>query len=139
MSPDDLVHLHMRLTKPQAQALKKLKVATVRDLLHHFPARYTEAVAPKHIAALAHGDTALVSGKITALEKTKAWRKKIPLTRATVEDASPAVSRRHAPRGSVRAPQRKGLKRREGAISRKSGIGNGDGKHAPCCGKLARG
>jgi len=88
MSPDDLVHLHMRLTKPQAQALKKLKVATVRDLLHHFPARYTEAVAPKHIAALAHGDTALVSGKITALEKTKAWRKKIPLTRATVEDAS---------------------------------------------------
>ena len=88
MKIDDLVHEHFRLLRPQQAALKKLGIGTLRDLLFHFPARYGEAGTAKHIAALSRGEMVLVRGKITALEKTKAWKRKIPLTRATLEDAS---------------------------------------------------
>jgi len=88
MSPLDPVHAHMRLVGSQTQALKKLGVSLVRDLLYHFPARYSEAITPKNIATLTAGDKALVRGKLLKLEKTKAFRKKIPLTRAELHDAS---------------------------------------------------
>ncbi|MBI3074903.1 MAG: DEAD/DEAH box helicase, partial [Parcubacteria group bacterium] len=88
MTPHDPVHEQFRLVKQQAAALKKLGILTVRDLLYHFPARYGEAILPKNIAELAAGDTVLLRGRITKLEKTKAFRKKIPLTRGELHDAS---------------------------------------------------
>ncbi len=88
MNLSDPVHAHFRLVKQQEAALKKLRVFTVRDLLYHFPARYGDHIDPKHIAALVPGEIALVRGRITGLEKTRAFRKKIPLTRAVLEDAS---------------------------------------------------
>ncbi|MBI1998804.1 MAG: ATP-dependent DNA helicase RecG [Parcubacteria group bacterium] len=82
------VHEQFRLVKQQTAALKKLGIHTARDLLYHFPARYGESVLPKNIAELAAGDTALLRGRIVKIEKTRAFRKKIPLTRAELHDAS---------------------------------------------------
>ncbi|MBI1999559.1 MAG: ATP-dependent DNA helicase RecG [Parcubacteria group bacterium] len=90
MLPDDELEKHFRLVKTQKAALARLGLKTICDLFYHFPARYGEVLPTKNIAELKKGDEAVIRGRISKLEKTKAWRKKIPLTRAVVEDASPA-------------------------------------------------
>jgi RecG-like helicase len=41
--PGDPLARHFRLTPLQTKALGKLRIATVRDLLYHFPDRYERA------------------------------------------------------------------------------------------------
>src|SRR3989344_1153091 len=77
-----------RLTAPQKQALKKLGLITLRDLLFHFPERYGALSERKHIAILQKGDVVSLYGRISKLEKTRAFRKKTPMTKAVLEDAS---------------------------------------------------
>lgn len=75
-----------RLTPNQKRALNKLRLHTVDDLLHHFPARYTDAAQIIAIASLKKGDHAAVYGKIHNLKTKKAWRKKIPMAEGTISD-----------------------------------------------------
>ncbi|MBI5816973.1 MAG: ATP-dependent DNA helicase RecG [Candidatus Yonathbacteria bacterium] len=75
-----------RLTPNQKRALHKLRIHTVDDLLHHFPARYTDAAQTTTIGNLKKGDQAAIFGKIHNLKTKKAWRKKIPMAEATVTD-----------------------------------------------------
>ncbi|MDZ4227158.1 MAG: hypothetical protein U1D26_01640, partial [Patescibacteria group bacterium] len=42
MLPDEDISRHFRLTPIQRSGLKKLRIASVRDLLYHFPARYDQ-------------------------------------------------------------------------------------------------
>ena len=88
MHPTDLLESSFRLVKTQKGALKKLGLLYIEDLLFHFPTRYGENVTHKHIAALSEGDTAIVRGRIMSIKKTKAFRKKMSLTHATIADAS---------------------------------------------------
>lgn len=80
-----LEHL-FRLTPGQKRALGKLRLHTVDDLLHHFPARYTDAAQIIAIASLKKGAPAAVYGKIHNLKTKKAWRKKIPMAEGTISD-----------------------------------------------------
>src|SRR3989344_1654674 len=75
-----------RLTPGQKRALNKLRLHTVDDLLHHFPARYTDAARTITIGSLKKGDQAAVYGKIHNLKTKKAWRKKIPMAEGTISD-----------------------------------------------------
>ncbi|MBI4118153.1 MAG: ATP-dependent DNA helicase RecG [Parcubacteria group bacterium] len=88
MHPKDALEKHFRLIKQQKAALKKLRIETVSDLLYHFPTRYGVAMPQKNINELKKGDEVVVSGKLLKLEKTRGWKKRISMTRATLEDQS---------------------------------------------------
>ncbi len=75
-----------RLNELQRKALKKLCVKTVEDLLNHFPARYGDVAEMRNISGLKKGETAVVFGRITNLKATKAFRKKIPMGTADLQD-----------------------------------------------------
>lgn len=92
MNPDSLIEKHFRLIKTQATALKKLGLFNIRDLLFYFPARYGVPLKTKSIAELRDGDHALIYGRIENLKKTRAFRKKIPMTQATLEDVTGKIS-----------------------------------------------
>ncbi|MCU0660591.1 MAG: ATP-dependent DNA helicase RecG [Candidatus Pacebacteria bacterium] len=88
MQLNDLLIKTFRIDDIQKKALTKLCLFTVRDLLFYFPARYASAGDAKQIGELAAGDTATVFGKVTKTGLRKAWKKRIPMGEATIEDAS---------------------------------------------------
>lgn len=77
---------HFRILPVQEKALKKLGIATVRDLLYHFPSRYTNTAESVTIESLKKGDTSVVFGQISGLKTSKAFRKKIPMAEGFVSD-----------------------------------------------------
>jgi ATP-dependent DNA helicase RecG len=79
---------HFRLAKTQQKALEKLGVATLRDLLYHFPVRYENISDIKQIADLAAGDSAIVYGTVGGLKTRKAFRRRTPIAEGWVEDGS---------------------------------------------------
>lgn len=77
-----------RLAEPRRNALKKLRIKTAEDLLYHFPSRYGDVAEIRNIEGLQKGETVVVFGKISKLEATKAFRKKIPMGTAELHDDS---------------------------------------------------
>ncbi len=77
-----------RITPIQKDALKKLGVHTVEDLLYHFPARYGDTAEARSIDSLQKGDTAVIYGKITGLKASKGFHSRITMATANVEDES---------------------------------------------------
>jgi ATP-dependent DNA helicase RecG len=86
ITPDITVSEYFRLTPIQKDALKKLGIVTLRDLLYHFPVRYGDTAEAKNIETLSKGDSVVIFGKITHLETSKGFKTKIPMATATVED-----------------------------------------------------
>ena len=52
MQSSDVLEKHFRLALSQKNALKKLGIKTVLDLLYHFPTRYGDTSEMKNIANL---------------------------------------------------------------------------------------
>lgn len=75
-----------RLTQEHAKALKKLGIENETDLLYHFPVRYGDSSASTTIANLSKGMPAAIFGQISHLKSGKAFRKKITMSEAVVED-----------------------------------------------------
>ena len=82
----DLLEKHFRLTPQQKKSLAILKIRTLGDLLYYLPSRYGEETSLLPIAELTKDANVSIAGKITSIKTAKAYRKKIPLTEATVED-----------------------------------------------------
>jgi len=79
---------NFRMIEPQKQALKKLGIKTISDLLYHFPVRYGETSEKMNIGGLIEGDKAVVFGKISNLKTSKTYKSKTPISEAVVEDES---------------------------------------------------
>jgi len=75
-----------RLTPPQKDALRRLGIVTVKDLLHHFPVRYGDTVEARAIESLGKGDTAVVFGKVSGLKASKGWKSKVAMADGYIED-----------------------------------------------------
>lgn len=75
-----------RLSPIQEKGLAKLGIKTVRDLLYHFPARYSEALTEKAVRELVVGEQVTIYGRVVKNTLKKAWRKKIPIAEMIVED-----------------------------------------------------
>ena len=86
MTLDDKLSQHFRILPAQERALKRLSIETIRDLLYHFPSRYTETRESLPISDLKEGDNVVVFGKISGLKTSKAFRKKIPMAEGYVSD-----------------------------------------------------
>lgn len=86
MRPDDLVVKHFRLAPSQLSALKKLGLATIRDLLYHFPVRHTDAGKYSAIELAADGERATFCGQVEKTGTKKSFRGKVPMGEATLRD-----------------------------------------------------
>ncbi len=80
-----------RLTDIQKTALKKLRIATVRDLLFHFPFRYEQEGSEQSVGALTLGAEVSVVGVLEKLETKKSWKRKIPVSEGFLRDPSGRV------------------------------------------------
>jgi ATP-dependent DNA helicase RecG len=70
-----------------APRLKKLGIKTVRNLLWHFPFRYDDFSQKIAIADIGEaGETVSIIGTVTEIKNTIAWRRRMSITDATIED-----------------------------------------------------
>ena len=88
MKLNSTIEENFRLADIQKTALRKLGIKTVEDLLYHFPVRYGDTSQMKNIGSLVVGESVAIFGKISKLKTSKAFRKKIPMAEAYIEDES---------------------------------------------------
>ena len=91
IDPDDALTEHFRLKPYQIQALKKLGISSVRDLLYHFPARYEQPGIEKQISEVAPGDRVTLYGTIKNLKTGRTFRGHTPIARATLDDGTKTI------------------------------------------------
>ncbi len=66
--------------------LKGMGIYTVRDLLFHFPSRYEDFSKIAPISSARVGEVFCFQGKINKIENIRAWRRRMSITSAIVED-----------------------------------------------------
>ncbi|HEU4677264.1 MAG TPA: ATP-dependent DNA helicase RecG, partial [Candidatus Paceibacterota bacterium] len=88
MRPTDLLSDHFRIDKEHEKALKRLGLATVRDLLYHLPQRYEDISSVQSVEGLRKGEDAVVYGAVGGLKTRKAWKSRMPIAEGWVEDGS---------------------------------------------------
>jgi len=81
-----------RISDMEREALKRLHIETVRDLLFHYPSRYEEPGANKHIVDCAPLEHVTLTGTITKTEARKAFHKKTPLGEAVLDDGTGTIT-----------------------------------------------
>ncbi len=91
MQPHDEVVKHFRLVKQQKAALEKLGIVTIADLLFHFPHRYEDVGAARHIRDISPNEMVTVYGELTDLQKKLAWKTKRYMVEATLTDATGSI------------------------------------------------
>lgn len=88
MAPHDPLEQHFRLTHLQKCALKELHIATLEDLLLHFPFRYENIQDVKRISDLRYADSAVVYARLEKLKTRKAWKSRRPIAEGDAIDES---------------------------------------------------
>jgi ATP-dependent DNA helicase RecG len=91
MHPQDALEKHFRLMPAQKSALKKLGIATVEDLLYHFPSRYESAGASATTRALVSGTKVTLIGSLSKLKAKKLWKSRRNATEGYFEDSQGKV------------------------------------------------
>ncbi|MBI5456820.1 ATP-dependent DNA helicase RecG [Candidatus Kaiserbacteria bacterium] len=91
MQPGDLLSQHFRLIQTQVSALKRLHIATVEDLLRHFPARYERAGESSDVSRLVYGTKVTLYGTLSKLEAKRLWKSRRTATEGYFEDQSGKV------------------------------------------------
>jgi len=87
MHPDDPVVKHFpRLTPSQISALKKLGLATIRDLFYHFPVRHVDAGKSSPIELAADGERTTLYGQVEKTGTKRSFRGHVPMGEATLRD-----------------------------------------------------
>lgn len=76
----------IRLDSAHKAALKKLGLISVADILYHFPTRYADIRELGDTATLAIGQDVTLYGKLSGVKLRKAWRSKVPMAEAYLED-----------------------------------------------------
>ncbi|MEN9649831.1 MAG: ATP-dependent helicase RecG, ATP-dependent helicase RecG [Candidatus Parcubacteria bacterium] len=80
-----------RLSDVQNQALKKLGISTINDILYHFPVRYGESNPGKLIRDIVGGEQVTIYGKVTGLKMGKSFKSHAPKAEGYIEDDSGRV------------------------------------------------
>jgi ATP-dependent DNA helicase RecG len=79
---------NFRLLEPQKKALKRLGIETVRDLLYHFPTRYSHMSDVTTIAMADVGELVTIYGIIKNTKTGKTFTTKVPTAGADLVDIS---------------------------------------------------
>jgi ATP-dependent DNA helicase RecG len=91
MQAKDPITDHFRLTPIQKGALKKLRLATIEDLLRHLPSRYEIPGERGSAGTLVPGTKVTLYGTVTKLEAKKLWKSRRNATEGVFEDGSGKV------------------------------------------------
>ena len=83
----DIININ-RVGAATAKKLKKLGVATVRDLLFYFPFRYDDFTHLTSIDKLQPGMSANVVGQIELIQNKRSWKKRMNITEALISDGT---------------------------------------------------
>jgi len=83
----DIIKIN-RVGAATAKKLKKLGVATVRDLLFYFPFRYDDFTRLTPIDKLQAGISANVVGQIELIQNKRSWKRRMNITEALVSDGT---------------------------------------------------
>lgn len=88
MIPETPIEKISRLTDDQKRALSRLRIRTVRDLLYHFPVRYSDMSTLSNIESAETGSSVTLYGKLSKLETKKGFKTKVPMSTGILEDFS---------------------------------------------------
>jgi ATP-dependent DNA helicase RecG len=91
MNLKDKISLHFRVDIIHQKALKRLNLETIQDLLFHLPVRYENISDVQAISNLAKGQDTIIYGQLSGLKTRKAWKSKVPIGEAYVEDGSAKI------------------------------------------------
>lgn len=91
MYPTDQLTKHFRLVQQQKNALQKLGIHTIQDLLLHIPSRYEDVGEARSIRDITPNETVTVYGELHDLEKKLAWKTKRYMVNATLKDATGSI------------------------------------------------
>lgn len=80
-----------RINTTHADALKRLQLSTVRDLLYHFPTRYADSREVTGTAELEPGKPVTIYGVMEKVSVRRSFRGHVPMTEARVADQTGAV------------------------------------------------
>ncbi|GMQ95020.1 MAG: ATP-dependent DNA helicase RecG [Patescibacteria group bacterium] len=85
------IEKEFRVDKRHKAAFVRLGLTTLRDLLYYFPARYHHISNIKKIAHARAGKEVILYGRVVSAKMSKAYRKKIPLAEAIIEDGTGSI------------------------------------------------
>ncbi len=92
MKLEDKIELHFRIDINQKKALNTLGIKTLRDLLYHFPTRYSDISEVRNINTLTDGENVTILGKLTDLKTKKGFKSKIPMGEARLSDLTGSIN-----------------------------------------------
>ncbi len=92
MNLTDKIENHFRVDVNQKKALATLGLKTLKDLLYHFPSRYSDISEVRNINTLADGKNVTILGKITGLKTKKGFKSKIPMGQAVLTDLTGSIN-----------------------------------------------
>lgn len=90
-SISDSINSLPRVTKPTLEALRKLGIQTLGDLLFHFPFRYVDFSKLTSIQELAANEAVTIQGTITSIQGRFSFRGRMSLCEAIVTDGTASV------------------------------------------------
>ncbi len=88
MQPADPLSDHFRLTDSQRGALERLRIATLRDLVYHFPTRYESSGNQTTVVDVQRGADAILYGTLRKPATRKTWKTRRPIAEAWLEDGT---------------------------------------------------
>ncbi len=88
MNPDTLLSKITQIDKKHAQALERLKVKTVQDLLYYAPVRYSNVSTITTLENAEVNSNITVYGILSKPILTKGWKSNIPMAKAGFKDIS---------------------------------------------------
>ncbi len=74
-----------------AKKLEQLGIKTARDFIYYFPFRYDDFSRIEKIINLKADETATIQGKITDIQNTRTWKRRMAITEAFVEDGTGSI------------------------------------------------
>lgn len=77
-----------KLNDTHKKALARLSISTVHDLLYYFPLRYSSVSNLRLVQELVPGETVTLYGTLSGIKTKKAWKSKIPMAEATLQDVT---------------------------------------------------
>ena len=78
----------VRCDAPKKIALARIGIKSIRDVLYHFPVRYTHIGATKMINEIEHNEHVTIYGHITGLKTKKSFRSRVPMSEGKLTDMS---------------------------------------------------
>ena len=92
MKLEDKIEQHFRIDINQKKALSTLGLKTIKDLLYHFPSRYSDISEVRNINTLTEGENVTILGNISGLKTKKGFKSKIPMGEARLSDLTGSIN-----------------------------------------------